>query len=186
MIKLYSNCRYLSESGEILFGNILIDKAAIIGIYNLGEKPEKNPDWEIDFEGRIVFPGLINSHDHLYDTFWPKFGKAGEYRSWFEWEGEFKNSEVYRQKQLLSVADLYYLGMYRNVFSGVTLVVDHFPREISKNFTEQPLVNLLENYCLAHSISSQSLEWGEGIREEFKNSKGIFPFVLHCGEGFDA
>lgn len=185
MIKLYQNCRVLLEDFEIAERSILVVSDKIFGVYKPGEPPEKEPQFTIDLGARLVFPGLINAHDHMYHTFWPRVGKGG-YRNWFEWEAELYQSDVYKRKQLLSIADLYALGMYRNLLSGVSLVFDHFPREVSENFRDKPLISLLENFGLAHSVSSHSLDWGEGLREEFKQTRGVLPFVLHCEEGFDA
>ena len=184
MIKHYVNGRLLVE-GEIVEGSILLSKDSIEKVYKKDETPEQTPELVVDLSGKVIFPALINSHDHLYNTFWPRWG-AGKFQNWYEWEDEFKSSEIFRQKQLLSVADLYALGMYRNLLSGVGLVVDHFPQEISANFAGKPLIGLLENFCIAHSFSSRGLDWGEGIEEELKKSKNLLPFIIHAGEGFDS
>jgi hypothetical protein len=85
--------------------------------------------------------------------------------------------------QKLSVTDLYVLGMYKNILSGATSVVDHFPVEISSTFYEHSLTSLVENFNLVHSVSSKGLEWGRNLVEEYKNTKGIIPFITHIGQG---
>jgi len=183
MLKLLNNCRIFTETGEIIQGGILIWNDSIAGIYSINEQPEKAPDLIIDLEGRLVFPALINGHDHLYESFCsPCSGE--KFANWFEWDKEFKSSPEYRRMQTLSITDLYALGMYRNVLSGVGMIVDHFPREISGTFAGKPLVALLDHYFLAHSVSQRRLEWGEGLMEEFRQSRGILPFILHACEGF--
>ncbi|MBI3039825.1 amidohydrolase family protein [bacterium] len=184
MIKLLENCQIYNFEGNLLQGNILISGENILAVLRPNDAVPKNPDLTVNLEGRIVFPGLINSHDHLYHSFWPPCGNA-PYRNWFEWEKSFRSTSDYNLKQKLSVADLYALGMYRNVISGVSMVVDHFPKEITESFLTMPHVGFLEDFYLAHSVSSHALEWGKGIIEEFKNSRGILPFVIHVEEGFD-
>jgi hypothetical protein len=85
--------------------------------------------------------------------------------------------------QKLSVTDLYILGMYKNILSGATTVVDHFPPEISRTFYDHPLTSLLEHMNLSHSVSTRQLHWGRNISEEFRNSRGVIPFIIHIGQG---
>jgi cytosine/adenosine deaminase-related metal-dependent hydrolase len=184
MIKLYKNGRILTPNFDFIDGQILISGEKIFSITPNDSSLEKVPETIIDLQGRLVFPGLINAHDHLYYTFWPKF-ETTPFQNWYEWEKAFKESTLFKRKQALSIADLYALGMYRNLFSGVCLIADHFPREVTMNFMGQPMITLLEYYALAHSVSSRSLGWGDGIKVEFKQTRGLFPFLLHCSEGSD-
>ncbi len=184
MLKLLDNCRYLGPDFELHEGRILVEDALIAAVLAPGQAPATPPNLVLDLEGRLVFPGLINAHDHLYGTFHPK-SVNGPYRNWFEWEQDYKTSPVYKQKQQLSIADLYALGMYRNLMSGCTVVMDHFPHEVNNTFYGRPSISLVEQYTLAHSVSSRRLDWGKGISEEFALAKGGKPFVLHIEEGFD-
>jgi cytosine/adenosine deaminase-related metal-dependent hydrolase len=183
MIRLYKNGRVLGESREILPAKILTQNETILGIFKPEEPIDKTPEVEIDLDNQIVFPGLINSHDHLYYSFWPKFGGEKAYQCWSEWEEEFRNSPQNRKKQALSVSDLYMLGMYRNLLSGVTLIVDHFPKEVVANFFGSPLVSFLENFALAHSPAGNAMAWGSGLAREYKETKGVVPFILHVKDG---
>ncbi|MFZ2958107.1 MAG: amidohydrolase family protein [Candidatus Ozemobacteraceae bacterium] len=184
MYKLLENGRILMPDLEIRPGKIIIWDDVIAGVLGPDEMVQKNCEIIINLEERIVFPALINCHDHLYETFWPR-SDAGHFRNWYDWEHDFRESPVYRQKQNLSIADLYALGMYRNALSGVGMVVDHFSREVTGTFLGKPLLALLEHYFLAHSVSSKALEWGEGIQKEFRQSRGVLPFIIHIEEGFD-
>ena len=185
MNKLLTNALVHRPNGEVKPGQILISDDTIAGVYEPGEAPPRNPDLVLDLQGMVVFPSLINAHDHLYDTFWPQPAVAGKYLNWYEWDADYHASQIYRQKQMLSTADLYALGMYRNLLSGVGLIVDHFPREIVLTFANKPFISLLENFFLAHSVSSHKLEWGNGLREEYAQARGVVPFIIHIEEGFD-
>lgn len=164
--------------------NLLIQDDLIYDVLELDQEPSKASDTDIDLEGQIVFPGLINSHDHLVDTCWQGLGDTPA-RNWYEWDASVKASDEYKRMQKLSVADLYILGMYKNVLSGATTVVDHFPSEISCTFHNHALASLLEHYYLAHSVSSHQLHWGRNISEEFTNARDLIPFIIHIGQGLD-
>ncbi|GAB4283305.1 MAG: amidohydrolase family protein [Candidatus Rifleibacteriota bacterium] len=182
MLKLFRNGRILKPDFNIEKANILIQDETIYDILNPDEEPRKTPDAEIDLEGQAVFPGLINAHDHLIDTCWKGIGNYPA-ENWYEWDSSVKASPEYKAMQMLSVTDLYILGMYKNIVSGATTVVDHFPSEVSKTFFGHPLVSLLEHLTLAHSASNYQLQWGRNIAEEFRNARGVIPFIIHLGEG---
>ncbi|RCK81745.1 MAG: S-adenosylhomocysteine deaminase [Candidatus Ozemobacter sibiricus] len=182
MRKLLRNARYLAPDLSIAEGDLLLDGDLIAQILTRGESPARPPDVDLNLEGYLIFPGLINAHDHLIEAF-PGPAPTRPFAAWHEWEAHCKTSPAFRHLQRLSAADLYTLGLYRNALSGVTLVVDHFPREVRATFQGNPLVALLEHFFLAHSVSAHRLEWGQGIQEEFAQARGILPFILHVGEG---
>ncbi|NLI75496.1 MAG: amidohydrolase family protein [Candidatus Riflebacteria bacterium] len=183
MRKLLRRGRYLDPAQQVVEGDLLLEGDLISRILAPGEDPGQPVDAEANLEGMVVFPGLINAHDHLVETF-PGPGNPSPSQNWYEWEAEVKKTPAYMAMHRLSAADLYTLGMYRNVLSGVTTVVDHFPREVSAAFQGMPLVSLLEHFFLAHSVSARRLEWGQGIQHEFAQARGILPFIVHVGEGF--
>ena len=136
----------------------------------------------------VVFPALINVHDHLRGTYLPKVGPpAGQfYLKCSNWEKDLRGSAVLKERSKISKEDCYFLGGYKNLFSGVITVNDHYPHE--ENDPVIPLLPLrvIQNYALAHEASSYSLEWGDSIEEERKKArKNNFPFIIHMEEGFD-
>ncbi|HMM61488.1 MAG TPA: hydrolase, partial [Candidatus Rifleibacterium sp.] len=72
-------------------------------------------------------------HDHLIDTCWKGIGET-PVENWYDWDRSMRSTAEYKLLQKLSVTDLYIVGMYKNVLSGVTTVVDHFPAEVSGTF----------------------------------------------------
>ena len=183
MSRLLENGRFLFPSFEVKPGKMLIKGESIAELLAPSD-PSPEADQVIDLGGRVVFPALINAHDHLFETFWPRF-EGGPFKTWLEYERALKDFPPYRAKRDLSISDLYALGMYRNVLSGVGLVVDHFPREVSSTFCNKPMISLLEHCFVSHSLSTGAPEWGEGVREEFKQARGVLPFIIHVEEGFE-
>lgn len=176
------NGRVLQADGDLATKDILILGDSILDIIDPGTKPGKIPDISVDLEERLVFSGLINSHDHLVDSFWPAI-TGGPFATWQAWEKARLDSPQHQLMKSLSIADLYALGMYRNVLSGVTLVVEHFPLEVVQTFLNKPLISIFEHFFPIHSMSSERLAWGRDPAEEFRQSRGVLPFLLHAGEG---
>lgn len=143
----------------------------------------------IDLSGTsIVYPALINVHDHLRGNYLPRVGaKPGTfYLNWSPWDNDLKASPTYTERSKLSVENLYFLSAYKNLFSGVTTVNDHFPHELNDELLPRLPIRAFREYCLAHECSSFDLKWGEGIEIEHERAKKLdWPFITHLEEGFD-
>jgi 5-methylthioadenosine/S-adenosylhomocysteine deaminase len=139
----------------------------------------------IDVGDSVVVPGLINAHDHLLGTYFPKVGN-GPYLNWLPWDNDLKSSPVYEERQQIENRDLYLLGAYRNLVSGVTLISDLIPHFVGEPFYDILPTRAIKNFALAHSVNSFALAWGDGITEEYRKAvKEDIPFVTHIAEGFD-
>ena len=149
-------------------------------------KEELKTPVSIEFENAIISPGLINGHDHLLGTYFPKVGN-GPYENWLPWDNDLKSSPIYAERQQIENRDLYLLGGYRSLISGATSVQDHIPHFVQDPFIDIIPVRVISDFSLAHSISSFALAWGDGVTEEYKKSEeNDIPFVTHIAEGFDA
>ncbi|MDR2661725.1 MAG: amidohydrolase family protein [Treponema sp.] len=139
-------------------------------------------------ESSYIYPGLINTHDHLQGNYRPAVGpKAGEfYLTWLPWDNDLKASETFRERSKLSKAELYRLSGYKCLFSGVTTVNDHFPQKLNADLLPTLPIRAILEYGLAHEASSYDLKWGDGIETEYKKAvKNNWPFITHLSEGFD-
>ena len=139
--------------------------------------------------GSYVFPALINVHDHMRGNYLPRVGPNGDafYINWSPWDNDLKSSGVYDERSHLSVENMYFLSAYKNLFSGVAMVNDHFPHEINEKFIDRLPVRVLREYCLAHECSSYDLKWGDGVKIEHTRAvERNWPFITHLEEGFDA
>lgn len=168
---------------EILHKSSLIvngDKIDRIG------QVEQKPLLTVNAENTVLSPGLFNAHDHLLGTYYPKVGN-GPYENWLPWDNDLKSSPIYQERQQIENRDLYLLGAYRNLVSGVTTVSDHIPHFVNEPFLDILPVRVIREYALVHSIASFALNWGDGIEEEYKKAvKNDIPFITHIAEGFDA
>ncbi|HCM27116.1 MAG TPA: hydrolase [Treponema sp.] len=137
----------------------------------------------------MVYPALINVHDHLRGNYLPRVGpKTGSfYLNWLPWDNDLKSSPTYSERSNLSVENLYFLSAYKNLFSGVTTVNDHFPHELNRELLPRLPIRAFQEYCLAHECSSFDLKWGDGIEIEHKRAlERDWPFITHLEEGFDS
>jgi cytosine/adenosine deaminase-related metal-dependent hydrolase len=143
----------------------------------------------IELKGRsYVYPALINAHDHLQGNYLPAVGpKPGSfYLTWQPWDEDLKASPTFAERSRLSREDLYRLSGYKNLFSGVGTVLDHFPHEINQKILPLLPVRALAEYTLSHEASSYDLKWGDGVEIEHRRAvKNDWPYVTHLAEGFD-
>ena len=140
-------------------------------------------------ESSYVYPGLINTHDHLQGNYRPPVGpKPGVfYLTWLPWDKDLKASDTYKERSKLSKEDLYELSGFKCLFSGVTTVNDHFPQKFNANLLPKLPIRAILEYGLAHEASSYDLKWGDGIVIEHEKAvKNNWPFITHLSEGFDA
>jgi cytosine/adenosine deaminase-related metal-dependent hydrolase len=133
----------------------------------------------------ILFPALFNAHDHLFGTYYPKIGK-GPYVCWFPWDFDLKSSEIYQERNKNTPFELYMVGCYKNLLSGVTTVHDHIPHKINDPFIEKLPIRVIKDYALSHEASAYDLKWGDGIDVEHKKAvQNNVPYVTHIEEGWD-
>jgi 5-methylthioadenosine/S-adenosylhomocysteine deaminase len=164
------------ENESIQIANRLID--------GLGTKAD------LDFNGKglYLYPALVNIHDHFRGNYLPKVGpKNGTfYLNWSYWDNDLHSAPVFEEREKNSIEDLYLLSAYKNVFSGVATVNDHFPHALNDPLIPGLPLHVIKEYALEHSAQSFSLKWGDGIGPEHKKAiEKNYPFIIHCEEGFD-
>ncbi len=138
-----------------------------------------------DFSGYTAYPGLLNAHDHLLGTYLPKVGN-GPYLNWKPWDEDLKASSLYKERSRISKKDLYLLGSYRQILSGVTTVSDHIPHRVHLDVLDECHVRVVKDFSLSHEASSYDLNWGDGLKKEIKKSrKKHLPYICHLEEGYD-
>lgn len=139
-------------------------------------------------QASYIYPALINVHDHMRGNYLPRVGPNGDlyYVNWSFWDADLKSSPVYQERANITIDQMYALSAYKNLFSGVATVNDHFPHEINSPFIPLLPIRVIEAYTLAHECSSYDLKWGEGM--EIEHDRAVernWPFITHLEEGFD-
>ncbi len=184
MLKQFSlsDLKLINPEGILKSNSLKIDKKKIVSF-------DKSSLYDISFKDKIyAYPALINVHDHLRGDYLPRVGpKPGNYYiNWSLWDNDLKSSPVYQERANISVENCYFLGAYKNLFSGVVTVNDHFPHEFNEPLIPLLPIRVIKEYTLAHECSSFDLKWGDGIEiEHTRAKKRDHPFITHLEEGFD-
>lgn len=145
----------------------------------LKERKESTDGLQINFTNAIVFPGLINSHDHLDFNLFPQLGSR-KYNNYTEWgnyiQQEYKTeiAEVLKVPQTLRSQ----WGMYKNLLCGVTTVVNHGS---GSDITDK-LITIFDDKHDLHSVGFDK-QWKLRLNNPLKRK---LPVVIHTGEGTDA
>ena len=158
--------------------NILIDKDRILSTIPYEEK-NYTTDNTILFERAIAFPGLINSHEHIDFNLFPPLGKA-PYANYRVWGNDIhKNNKAAIDAVLKIPLSLrVQWGIYKNLLSGVTTVVNHGQAlEISND-----LITIYQDSYSLHSAGFEK-NWRWKLNSKIKKGHSV---AMHMGEGIDS
>lgn len=132
---------------------------------------------QLELDGSLVFPGLVNSHDHLDFNLFPQLGDK-TYNNYTEWGNYIHTNYKQEIEAVLKVplALRVSWGIFKNLLCGVTTVVNHGEHLSVKN---APIT--IEQ---GHSIHSVRFEkrWKLKLNNPFKRK---MPAMIHIGEGSD-
>jgi cytosine/adenosine deaminase-related metal-dependent hydrolase len=139
---------------------------------------DQDESLSLSFNEAIVFPGLINSHDHLDFNLFPQFGDK-TYNNYTEWGNYIHQNYKEEIAAILEIPLKLRLewGVFKNLLCGVTTVVNHGEPSGLEN---APLSIFEKTQCL-HSVHFE-----KGWRFKLNNPfKGNIPVNIHVGEGID-
>lgn len=163
----------IADSGRKV--NIRVSNDIITGV---GPAVISDDALQINFTDAIVFPGLINSHDHLDFNLFPQLGgrKYNNYREWGAYiHQEYKDEIAAVLKVPQNLRSQW--GMYKNLLCGVTTVVNHG----SGNDIAHKLITVFDEKHDLHSVGFDK-KWKLRLNNPLKKD---LPIVIHAGEGTD-
>jgi len=134
--------------------------------------------FQLDLNGAVAFPGLINSHDHLDFNCFPQLGDRN-YQNYTEWGKHIHERYSADIEAVLKIPEGLRAtwGMYKNLLAGVTTVVNHGAVLNIKN----PLVNIEKTSQSLHSVAFEK-NWKQKLNNPLLKNKIC---VIHAGEGVD-
>jgi cytosine/adenosine deaminase-related metal-dependent hydrolase len=152
---------------------------------------ESSDALRIDLRDHVIFPGLINAHDHLQLNAIPSLEHPEPFANSYEWIDAF---EEHRRKPEVAAAvaipkeTRYRHGGLKNLLSGVTTVAHHDPW--SAVFDNEFPVNVVRQYGWAHSLGlgasrSGDTRYGPDVQESFAATAADTAWIIHLGEGTD-
>lgn len=144
----------------------------------IGDSTDVVDDGAMIFDDAIVFPGLINSHDHLDFNVFTKLSN-GTYPNYKEWGVDIhgRNNEMIQSVLTIPVELRTQWGLYKNLLNGITTVVNHGKRLQ----VESDIISVLQNNRSLHSVEFEK-RWKLKLNNIFTNYQ---PVVIHIGEGTD-
>ena len=141
---------------------------------------------DVSIPSGVCSPALFNAHDHLKYTWPERVGRNG-YPNSYEWLPTLYREAESRFLNAISLEDLYWLGAYKSIFSGVTTVANHC-RPISPSFFSQFPIRILHAFRREIFVREdpRAHKMGLGAAEEARIAKrDRLPFVVHIAEGKD-
>jgi len=143
-----------------------------------GHFHDKTDQLNLTLDDAILFPGLINSHDHLdFNLFPPLAGRT--FKNYTEWgvyiHVKYKDiiDDVLRVPEKLRIQ----WGIYKNLLCGVTTVVNHGKKIKPPN----DLITICQDCQSIHSVHFEK-RWRFALNNPLKKN---LTAVIHCGEGTD-
>jgi cytosine/adenosine deaminase-related metal-dependent hydrolase len=157
--------RLLVEAGD---GALGIEDGRIVA-------PSGGFDVTLRVPDGLLWPGLVNAHDHLHRNHYGRLG-APPYANAYEWGRDIhaRYADAIARGRALPRCDALLRGAWKNLRAGVTTVVHHDPWEPA--FDEDfPL-------RVVRVASAHSLGFGGDLPAPVAGA----PFAIHLAEGVDA
>jgi cytosine/adenosine deaminase-related metal-dependent hydrolase/ubiquinone/menaquinone biosynthesis C-methylase UbiE len=139
-----------------------------------------NETHPIDLTGYLLFPGLVNAHDHLEFALFPRLGSP-PYENATQWALDVQAQEsetIALHKKVPKEIRLWWGGI-RNLLCGVTTVCEHNPLDPVLLSSDFP-VRVVTKYGWDHSYA-----FANDIRSALEETAADAPFLIHACEGVD-
>jgi cytosine/adenosine deaminase-related metal-dependent hydrolase/ubiquinone/menaquinone biosynthesis C-methylase UbiE len=166
---------------ESLAASVTVDSGLIASIATeTAQTAITNGTNQIDLTGYLVFPGLVNAHDHLEFALFPRLGSP-PYENATEWALDIQVKEaetIALHKRVPKDVRLLWGGI-RNLLCGVTTVCQHNPVDPVLQTRDFP-IRVITNYGWAHSLA-----FTKDIRSALEGTPANAPFLIHACEGVD-
>jgi cytosine/adenosine deaminase-related metal-dependent hydrolase len=137
----------------------------------------------IDLDGAIVYPGLVNAHDHLELNSFPRLKWRERHANVREWIADFQPRFATDARLAAArpdtLASRLWVGGLKNLLSGVTTVSHHNPlhRPLWRRFP----VRVVRCFGLSHSLQID----GDRVASAYRTTPPKWPWIIHAAEGID-
>lgn len=152
--------------------------------------------WELDLRDHLIFPGMVNAHDHLHLNSIPPLPHDAPFPNSYAWieafQPHFQNPAVAAAVAVPEPLRLWQGGL-KNLLCGATTVAHHDPWRPALDDPSFP-AGLLRDFGWSHSLGL-GLEdaergglprYGPPVRASFAATPPDRPWIIHLAEGTDA
>lgn len=157
--------------------------------------PPPGDAWQLDLGDYLIFPGLINAHDHLHLNNIPALPRAAPFPNSYAWSAAFQarlSDPAVAAAIALAKERRYTQGGLKNALGGATTVVHHDPWHPALDDPAFP-VRLLRNFGWSHSLGlglacglpPGAATYGPPVVESFRATPAEQPWIIHLAEGTD-
>jgi cytosine/adenosine deaminase-related metal-dependent hydrolase len=142
--------------------------------------------YRVDLRDHLIFPGMINAHEHLHVNTVPPLKAAAPFPNSYAWiaafQAHFEEPAVIAALQVTKELRLQH-GALKNLLAGTTCVVHHDPWHPALDATNFP-VALLRDYGWSYALGWPG--YGPPAQQSFVETPSDRPWLIHLAEGTDA
>ncbi|GLQ49960.1 amidohydrolase family protein [Dyella flava] len=142
--------------------------------------------YQLDLRDHLVFPGLINAHDHLHVNAVPALRSPTPFPNSYAWiaafQAHFQDAAVAAALAIPKALRLRH-GALKNLLAGTTCVAHHDPWHPVLDAPDFP-VALLRNFGWSYALGWPG--YGPPVQESFAATPAEWPWMIHLAEGTDA
>ncbi|MEO5830178.1 MAG: amidohydrolase family protein [Rhodanobacter sp.] len=142
--------------------------------------------YRVDLRDHLIFPGLINAHEHLHVNTVPPLKAGAPFANSYAWmqafRAHFEDPAVIAALQVPKELRLRH-GALKNLLAGTTCVVHHDPWHPALDALDFP-VALLRDYGWSYALGWP--EYGPPVQQSFAATPAHRPWLIHLAEGTDA
>jgi hypothetical protein len=142
--------------------------------------------YRVDLRDHLIFPGLINAHEHLHVNTVPPLKTGVPFPNSYAWiaafQAHFEEPAVVAALQVPKELRLQH-GALKNLLAGTTCVAHHDPWHPALDATNFP-VALLRDYGWSYALGWPG--YGPPAQQSFVETPSDRPWLIHLAEGTDA
>ena len=142
--------------------------------------------YRVDLRDHLIFPGLINAHEHLHVNAVPPLKSDKPFPNSYAWiaafQAHFEEPAVIAALQVPKELRLRH-GALKNLLAGTTCVAHHDPWHPALDAMNFPIA-LLRDFGWSYALGWPG--YGPSVPESFASTPAEHPWMIHLAEGTDA
>ena len=142
--------------------------------------------YRVDLRDHLIFPGLINAHEHLHVNAVPPLKTNTPFPNSYAWiaafQAHFEEPAVIAALQVSKELRLQH-GALKNLLAGTTCVAHHDPWHPALDATNFPIA-LLRDFGWSYALGWPG--YGPPVQQSFAATPVDRPWLIHLAEGTDA